>query len=95
MVPPSIPDPSMDIIASNIFVDKKGKKQQNMRISTRNRVAFTKAVEFETFPTMTNSCYLLLVSCLVLSSEWYFLLASSWPYKRNITLFCDGLELAG
>lgn len=66
MVPPSIPDPSMDIIASNIFVDKKGKKQQNMRISTRNRVAFTKAVEFETFPTMTNSCY---YSCHVLSCQ--------------------------
>lgn len=90
MVPPSIPDPSMDIIASNIFVDKKGKKQQNMRISTRNRVAFTKA----DIPN-DDKLLLLLVSCLVLSSEWYFLLASSWPYKRNITLFCDGLELAG
>lgn len=39
-VPPSIiiPDLSMDIIASNRFVDKKGKKQQNMRIFTRNPV---------------------------------------------------------
>jgi hypothetical protein len=90
MVPPSIPDPSMDIIASNIFVDKKSKKQQNMRISTRNRVAFTEA----DIPN-DDKLLLLLVSCLVLSSEWYFLLASSWPYKRNITLFCDGLELAG
>ena len=53
MVPPSISDLSMDIIASNRFVDKKGEKQQNMRIFTRNPVTFTKEVEFETFHNLT------------------------------------------